>query len=85
MHPAASQILRKQRRKLAAKICIEMEDNPARENRKNIVEKQAGESKAPKWRLCSPHRPAEPGGRARNYGPLQDSQGGVREGHTRGC
>ena len=59
---------REQRRKLVAKICTEMEDNPARENRKSMVEKQAGESKAPRWRLCGSHRPAEPGGKTRNYG-----------------
>ena len=42
------------------------------------VEKQAGESKAPCRRLCSSHRPAEPGGRARNYGLFQDLKDAVR-------
>jgi len=76
--PAAAQNLHEQRRKLAAKICAEMEDNPARENRKSMVEKQAGESKAPRWRLCGSHRPAEPGGRARNYGLFRELYGIVR-------
>ncbi len=34
MPPAAAQTLREQRRKPTAKICTEMEDNPARENKK---------------------------------------------------
>ncbi len=55
-----------------------VKENPARDSSGKSVEKQAGESKAPRWRLCSPHRPAEPGGNARNYGLFQDSQGGVR-------
>lgn len=55
-----------------------MEEYPIQNGSKESVEKQAGESKAPRWRLCSSHRPAEPGGRARKCGLLGELQGIVR-------
>ena len=55
-----------------------VKENPARDSSGKSVEKQAGESKAPRWRLCGSHRPAEPGGRARNYGLFRELYGIVR-------
>jgi len=55
-----------------------MEDNPARENKKVWLKNKQEKARRQDRRLCSLHRPAEPGGRARNYGLFRELQGVVR-------
>lgn len=52
---------------------------------KNRSKNKQEKARRQQWRLCGLHRPAEPGGKARNYGLFWGSQDSVRQGHTRGC
>lgn len=58
--------------------CIDIRSLCTFDGRIPMADIIVGESKAPCWRLCGLHRPAEPGGKARNYGLFQELLGVVK-------